>query len=218
MRQDFIRPRLVLVTTLLPDGEAGAATLRAALAGGDVASVIIDPAGRDEAAFQDFAEALVPLIQAYDAAAIVADDSRCAGRTKADGLHLTKGDLAALSDAMGRHAPKLIVGASGFATRHEALEAGERLPDYLFFGRLGDDGDAKAAPGDLDMAQWWSEIVEVPCIVMGGRDIEACAEAAGTGAEFVALSAAVFADPAKAAAMVARANAIFDQVAASVAA
>lgn len=127
MREDFIRPRLVLVTTLLPDGEAGEAALRSALAGGDVASVIVDPAGRDEAAFQLFAEALVPLIQDHGAAALVADDTRCAGRTKADGLHLSKGDLAELDEAIGRYAPKLIVGASGFSTRHEALEAGERI-------------------------------------------------------------------------------------------
>jgi thiamine-phosphate pyrophosphorylase len=60
MRQDFIRPRLVLLTTLLPDGEPGVAAMRAALGAGDVASVIIDPAGRDADSFQRFAEGLVP--------------------------------------------------------------------------------------------------------------------------------------------------------------
>ena len=204
------------MTTLLPDGEAGEAVLRSALAGGDVASVIVDPAGRDEAAFQLFAEALVPLIQDHGAAALVADDTRCAGRTKADGLHLSKGDLAELGEAIGRYAPKLIVGASGFSTRHEALEAGERMPDYLFFGRLGGDTEAGPRPADLDMAEWWAEIVEVPCIVVGGRDIETLAEAAETGAEFVALSAAVFADPSRSASMVSRANEVFDRIAESV--
>lgn len=218
MRADFIRPRLVLVTTLLPDGEAGAAALRAALGGGDVASVVIEAAGRDDAAFQAFAEALVPMIQDYGAAALVADDTRCAGRAKADGLHLSAGSLAELGETVARFAPKLIVGASGFTTRHDALEAGERMPDYLFFGRLGGDTGPGAAPADLDMAEWWAEIVEIPCILMGGREIETAREAAGTGAEFVALSAAVFAGPSGAAAMVARANAIFDDVARSVAA
>ena len=91
MRQDFIRPRLVLLTTLLPDGETGVAAMRAALGGGDVASVIIDAAGRDADSFQRFAEGLVPMIQEAGAAAIVADDTRCAGRVKADGLHVTGG-------------------------------------------------------------------------------------------------------------------------------
>ncbi|HEX2018268.1 MAG TPA: thiamine phosphate synthase [Aurantimonas sp.] len=209
MNEDLIRPRLVLVTTPLSDADAEAA-MRAALEGGDVASVIIDPAGRDEAAFQRFAEMLVPLIQAAGAAAIVADDTRCAGRVKADGIHLTAGDVGILAEATERFTPKLIVGGSGFETRHEALEAGEALPDYLFFGRLGADLVDAPHEKNLDMAEWWAEIVEIPCIVMAGRSLDSVGEAAATGAEFVALSAAVFANPKAAGAAVARANAILD--------
>lgn len=204
-----IRPRLVLLTTAL--GDAGAeAAMRAALAGGDVASVIIDSAGRDSASFQLFAEGLVPVIQAAGAAAIIADDSRCAGRVGADGIHLSAGDLRALDEAMERYSPKLIVGASGFETRHDALEAGERLPDYLFFGRFG--GDVADLPHDknLEMAEWWAEIVELPCIVMAGRSVDSVGPAADTGVEFIALSGAVFDKPQEAGAMVARANAIID--------
>lgn len=209
MNEDLIRPRLVLITTPLSDADAEAA-LRAALGGGDVASVIIDPAGRDDAAFQRFAEMLVPMIQEAGAAAIVVDDTRCAGRVGADGIHLTGGDIEALAEAIERFAPKLIVGGSGFETRHDALDAGEKLPDYLFFGRLGADVAEEAHEKNLEMAEWWAEIVEVPCIVLAGSSIDSVAEAAATGAEFVALSAAVFADPAVAGAAVARANAIFD--------
>ncbi|GGD30246.1 thiamine phosphate synthase [Aureimonas glaciei] len=218
MRADFIRPRLVLVTTPLPDGEAGAEALRAALGAGDVASVILEAAGRSPDAFQAFAEYLVPMIQDYGAAAIIADDTRCAGRVRADGLHVSGGDIETLTETMGRFSPKLIVGASGFTLRHEALEAGERMPDYLFFGRFGGDTEDTADAADLEMAEWWAEIVEIPCIVMGGRAIESTRQAAETGAEFVALSAAVLADPETAAAMVVRANAIIDAVAESVAA
>ncbi|WP_206452821.1 thiamine phosphate synthase [Aurantimonas marina] len=204
-----IRPRLVLLTTAL--GDAGAEdAMRAALAGGDVASVIIDPAGRDSASFQRFAEGLVPIIQAAGAAAIIADDSRCAGRVGADGIHLSAGDLRALDEAVERYSPKVIVGASGFEARHDALEAGERLPDYLFFGRFG--GDVADLPHDknLEMAEWWAEIVEIPCIVMAGRSVEGVGAAVETGAEFVALSGAVFDKPQDAGAVVARANAIID--------
>ncbi|BDA83521.1 thiamine phosphate synthase [Aureimonas sp. SA4125] len=218
MRADFIRPRLVLVTTPLPDGEAGVEALRAALGAGDVASVILAAAGRGADAFQDFAEPLVPMIQDYGAAAIIADDTRCAGRVRADGLHVSGGDVETLTETMARFSPKLIVGASGFTLRHEALEAGERMPDYLFFGRLGGDDVDLADADALEMAEWWAEIVEIPCIVMGGRDIESTRQAAETGAEFVALSAAVLQDPGTAAAMVVRANAIIDAVAESVAA
>lgn len=220
MRQDFTRPRLVLVTTPLPDGPAGADALRAALAAGDVASVAIDPAGRDEAAFQNFAEPLVAICRDREVPAVVVDDTRCAGRAKADGLHVSGGDLDTLRNAVARFAPRMIVGTSGFSTRHEALEAGELLPDYVLFGRLG--GDAEAAPqaADLALAEWWAEIVEVPCVVFGGGDVETLGDAVRTGAEFVALAAAVFADPAPAvvAARVERANVLLDAVSESLAA
>ena len=210
MTDDIIRPRLVLLTTALADPDAEAA-MAAALSAGDVASVILDPAGRDDDAFQAFAEKLVPAIQAAGAAALIADDSRCAGRVRADGLHLTGGDVDALREAVERYAPKLIVGGSGFETRHDALEAGETMPDYLFFGRLGADTTDAPHRKSIDMAEWWAEIVEIPCIVKAGRDVESVAAAAATRAEFVALSAAVFADPAKAGAAVERANAILDR-------
>ena len=216
MRQDFIRPRLVLLTSLLPDGEPGVAAMRAALGAGDVASVIIDPAGRDADSFQRFAEGLVPMIQDHGAAAIIADDTRCAGRVKADGLHVSGGDVTELGETIERFAPRLIVGTSGYETRHDALEAGEKMPDYLFYGRFGGDTEDAAQPDDLDMAEWWAEIVEVPCIVLGGRDVETIGDAVKSGAEFIALSAAVFKDVGTAAAMVERANALIDAASADI--
>lgn len=213
---EFVRPRLVLATTLLPDGEAGERLLRAALSGGDVSSVIFDPVGRDADSFQAFAEALVPLVQDYGAAAIVVDDTRCAGRVQADGLHLSDGDFEALGEAIERYRPRLIVGASGFSTRHDALEAGERLPDYMMFGQLGADGEDGADAHDLDMAEWWAEIVELPCILLGGGDLSTLREAAETKAEFICLSRAIFGAPEGPAEAVTRANRIFDELAQSV--
>ncbi|NDW05380.1 thiamine phosphate synthase [Jiella pacifica] len=204
-----IRPQLVLVTTPLTDADAES-RMRAALSGGDVASVLIDPAGRDDDAFQAFAETLVPLIQAAGAAAIVIDDSRAAGRTKADGLHLSGGDLETLGDAVSRHQPRLIVGASGFETRHEALEAGELMPDYMLFGRFGAEAEAAPHPKSLALAEWWAEIVEVPCILLGGGDLATLEAAAETGAEFIALSEAVFGADADPEAAVRAANQTFD--------
>lgn len=190
--------------------------MRAALGAGDVASVILDPAGRDADTFQRFAEGLVPMIQDFGAAAIIADDTRCAGRVKADGLHVSGGDVTELTETVERFSPRMIVGASGFETRHDALEAGEKMPDYLFYGSFGGDNEEAPNPDDLDMAQWWAEIVEVPCIVMGGRDVESVTDAAQTGAEFIALSAAVFKNLGVAAAMVERANAAIDAVCATI--
>ncbi|MCC0030787.1 MAG: thiamine phosphate synthase, partial [Brucellaceae bacterium] len=74
----------------------------------------------------------------------------------------------------------------------------------------GGDTHPEAHPKNIELGEWWAAMVEIPCIVLGGSDIASVAEAAATGAEFVALGSAVFAspDPAKA---VAQANAILDQ-------
>lgn len=206
-----IRPRLVLATTLLPDGNEGLERLRAAFRGGDVASVLIDPAGRSAAAFQDFCEAVVPLVQEAGAAAIVAEDTRCAGRVRADGFHSSDGSLEALGEAMGRFSPRLIVGASGFNTRHDALEAGERMPDYVLFGKLGADGEAEPHRRNLDLAEWWASIVEIPCIVQGGNDLSTLPLAVATGAEFILLSQAILGEADGIEARVAQANRVFDE-------
>ncbi|WP_244497708.1 thiamine phosphate synthase [Aureimonas sp. AU40] len=208
-----IRPRLVLATTLLPDGEPGLERLREAFAGGDIASVLIDPAGREVAAFQDFCEAVVPLVQESGAAAIVVEDTRCAGRVKADGFHAPEGTIEALGEAMARFSPRLIVGASGFNTRHEALEAGERMPDYILFGKLGADGEAEPHRRNLDLAEWWASIVELPCILQGGADLATLPLAIATRAEFILLSRAIFGEAEGVGARVAEVNRLFDAAA-----
>lgn len=212
MSTDFIRPRLALILAAPSDGGGETSAIERALSGGDVASVFISPAGQDTPAFQARCAELVPIIQAAGAAAIVADDTRAAARTQADGVHVTGGSLEALQDAMARFASKFIVGGSGFKTRHEALEAGETMPDYLFFGRLAGAPAAEAQPRDLELASWWADLVEIPCILMGGGDLETLAETASCGAEFIALSNAVFAVGGEEGERVARANAILDEV------
>ena len=80
----------------------------------------------------------MPRAQARGVAALVQNDTRIAGRVRADGVHIDTG-LADLAAAVEKLRPKLIVGAGGLRSRHEAMTAGEANPDYLFFGRL--DGD-----------------------------------------------------------------------------
>ncbi len=198
------RCRLVLI---VPE-TAGPQTLAAALSGGDVASVIIPVPGADEAAAQARAAALVTAAQAAGAAALIVNDTRLAGRTGADGLHV-EGDLTHFGAQVGKAAGRAIVGAGNVKTRHHALEIGELRPDYVMFGKIGGDTRPEPNPKNIALAAWWAPLVEVPCIVLGGSDIASVREAAATGAEFVALSAAVFAaeDPASA---VARVNAVLD--------
>ncbi|MDE1995901.1 MAG: thiamine phosphate synthase [Rhizobiaceae bacterium] len=204
------RCRLVLVVPDIADIEERTKMVADALRGGDVASVIVPQYGLDDGLFQKHAEALVPVIQNAGAAALIAGDSRVAGRAKADGLHIT-GNLAEFSDAVEKFVPKLIVGGGSATDRHAALEIGELRPDYIFFGKL--DGDIKpdAHPKNVALGEWWASMIEIPCIVMGGTDPKSALEVALSGAEFVALRLAVFADPSTAPSIVAEVNALLDE-------
>jgi thiamine-phosphate pyrophosphorylase len=204
------RCRIVLIA---PAGAAAPDLLRqveAAISGGDVASIILPANGMDEASFQDFAEAIVPVAQEAGIAAIVADDTRIAGRVHADGVHLD-GGKAALAEALESIQPKSMVGAGGAKTRDDALALGEMRPDYIFFGRFGYDNKPEPHSRNLSLGRWWAEMIQLPVIVMAGSDIASVEAVAATGADFVALSSAVFGEGVDPREAVARANTILDE-------
>ncbi|MDE1157782.1 MAG: thiamine phosphate synthase [Neorhizobium sp.] len=204
------RCRLVLVLPETDDAEAQAKALSEALAAGDVASVIVPQYGSDDGVFQKRAELVVPIIQEAGAAALIAGDSRVAGRAKADGLHMA-GPIAELGETIEKFAPKLIVGAGNASDRHTALEVGELRPDYIFFGKIDGDIKPEAHPKNVALAEWWASMVEIPCIAMGGTDIGSALVVAESGAEFVALRSAVFSHAEGAAAAVREVNAMLDE-------
>ena len=152
----------------------------------------------------------MPIIQEAGAAALVAGDSRVAGRAKADGLYIA-GKREEIEDAIVKFTPKMIVGAGGVSERHTALEIGEVQPDYIFFGKVDGDIKPEPHPKNLALGEWWASMVEIPCVVMGGNDVTSVVAVAETGAEFVALRDAVFAGPEAPERQVAEANRLLDE-------
>ena len=64
--------------------------------------------------------------------------------------------------------------------------------DYVFFGRPHGDTHDSPHPKALDLAEWWSELMQIPAVMMAGRSLDSVREAAATGAAFVALHDAVW--------------------------
>jgi thiamine-phosphate pyrophosphorylase len=195
---DFAQ-RLVLVLHAQADHDLQAHALTSALSGGDVASLIIVQDKLDEAAFSKSATILTPIAQEAGVAVIIAGDSRAAGRASADGIHLPA-DPHQIDEAVKKAAGKTIVGADAGRTRDQALNVGEMRPDYVLIGKLDGDTHPEPHPRNLELAAWWSELIEVSAIIMAGSTIASVTAAAETGAEFIALGQAVFgaADPAEA--------------------
>ena len=207
-----MRARLFLITPRIVDAAALAPQLEAALAAGDVASLLIAPDAVSENDLQAIAETLVPIAQKHDVAALVLGNSRVMGRARADGIHIEGGETA-LKEAIEALQPKSIVGAGNLRARHEAMEAGEAGADYIFFGLLDLEEGDEAHRKTIDLGAWWADLFEPPCVLLSGRSMASVEACARTGADFVALRAAVWEHPDGPAAAIAEANAILDRVA-----
>lgn len=204
-----MRPRLFLITPLQSDADRLAERIGAALAAGDVASVLVDLEPFAPPRRQKIAQSVVQVCAEASVAAIIRNDSQIAGRTGADGIHVD-GEHEDLVTAVERFRPRHIVGAGRVPSRHEALVVGEMDVDYVFFGRIDRPEGAEADRAALDLAAWWSPIVEIPCVAMAAGTRASLEAALETGAEFIAVRALVWDDPDGPADAVRKANEIVD--------
>lgn len=208
----MFRSRLFLITPATFDVDTFADTLRDALAGGDVASLLIAFDGADTEKMQRVAEVLTPIAQDAGAAVLIRNDTQAAGRARADGVHVDTG-IDDLLLAMESMQPNRIVGAADIKDRHTAMMIGSTEADYIFFGMLDLEERDEAHPKNVDFGEWWAEVFEVPCVVMAGRDPASVRDIAMTGADFVALRAGVWEHPEGPRKAVADANIVLDEAA-----
>ena len=199
------RCRLILVTPPMIDLAAFPGLLDEALAGGDVAALLLAANGLDDTALEAAAAMIAPRAHARDTAVLVRADAATARRCNADGFHVDLADQAAM-EAVGRNGNGLMVGVGGLKTRHAAMTAGEAPVDYLLFGDPDRAQGEAIHPKSLALARWWAELFEIPCAVTGGTALSCAAEAAEATIEFIALREAVWDHPGGPADAVRRAN------------
>jgi len=198
--------RLYLITPPAFELAPFADRLRAALAGGDVACLQLRLKGASDAAVLAAAAALTPICHQHDVALLVNDRPDLAAAAGADGVHVGQDDApyAAARAAVGADA---IVGVTCHASRHLAMVAAEAGADYVAFGAFFPTATkAPKATAEPALLAWWSEIMEVPCVAIGGITPANCGALVAAGADFVAASAAVWTDPAGPGAAVAAFN------------
>jgi thiamine-phosphate pyrophosphorylase len=167
--------------------------LERALAAGTVAAFQFRVKGIDQHEAARLAEPLLAICRAKEVAFIVNDDIGLAKRLGADGVHLGQhdGTVAEAREALGREAQ---IGVTCHASRHLALEAGEAGADYVAFGAFfPSETKASEHRPELDLLEWWQQFVEIPCVAIGGITPENCAPLIESGADFLAVSHAVWA-------------------------
>ena len=188
--------RLYLITPpAIPDLEAFADQLREALDAGDVAALQIrlKPASDEE--ITRAVETLAPIAQAAGVAVILNDRPDLAARLGCDGVHVGQTD-ASVSEARRLMGKDAMIGATCHDSRHLAMEAAEASADYVAFGAFFPTGTKETVHRpDPDILSIWQETMQVPCVAIGGVTPENCPPLVQAGADFLAVSAAVWGHP-----------------------
>ncbi len=166
--------------------------LRAALEGGPVAAFQFRVKDMDQHAAARLAAPLQAICAEHDCAFIVNDSVALAKRLGADGVHLGQGDgdPREARDVLGRDAQ---IGVTCHNSRHLALEAGEAGADYVAFGAFYPSSTKQAKyQAEPEILHWWSSMMELPCVAIGGITTANAAALVEAGADFLAVSGGVW--------------------------
>jgi len=176
-------------------GDDFAGKLAAALDAGPVAAFQLRLKGFDDHRIAALAGPLQALCAAREVAFIVNDSIALAKRLGADGVHLGQddGDPREARDLLG---PDAQIGVTCHDSRHLAMEAGEAGVDYVAFGAFyPTETKATEHRPDPSILGWWSTLFELPCVAIGGITPANAAPLIAAGADFLAVSGAVWNDP-----------------------
>ncbi len=166
--------------------------LASALDAGPVAAFQFRVKGVDQHEAARLAAPLQAICAERDVAFIVNDSIPLAKRLHADGVHLGQGDgtVREAREALGRDAQ---IGVTCHASRHLAMEAGEAGADYVAFGSFfPSHTKASEHRPEPELLTWWQTLFEIPCVAIGGITPANCAPLVSAGADFLAVSAAVW--------------------------
>ena len=213
------RCRLYLITPPeVPDVAAFTRELEQALDGGDVASVQIRLKSRDGVAAPDghileLGRHIIARAQDRGVAVLINDRPDLAAELGADGVHIGQQDMpyARARKLVGEGA---IVGVTCHDSRHLAMEAGEAGADYVAFGAFyPTETKDPATRAELELLTWWQEMMELPCVAIGGITTENARPLVEAGADFLAVSAGVWRAPGGPGEAVKAFNTLFDELA-----
>ncbi|MFA7441479.1 MAG: thiamine phosphate synthase [Sphingomonadaceae bacterium] len=185
--------QLYLISPAAFDPDAHASALEKVLAaGGPVAAYQLRLKNASDAEVLTAAMRLLPVCRAHDVAFILNDRMDLAKACGADGVHLGQED-GSPRDAralLGRDAQ---IGVTCHGSRHLAMAAGEAGADYVAFGAFFPTDTKKVEHhADPEILRWWTTLSPIPCVAIGGITVENCPPLVAAGADFLAVSAAIW--------------------------
>jgi thiamine-phosphate pyrophosphorylase len=192
--RDARRPACQLYLISPPQIDLGFTDLlAAAFDAGPVAAFQLRLKGMvDDHAIAKAAEPVQKLCTDRDVAFIVNDSAGLAKRLGADGVHLGQDD-GDPRDAREMLGPNVQIGVTCHDSRHLAMSAGEAGADYVAFGAFYPTAtkDTEHRP-ELSILSWWTTLFELPCVAIGGITPDNARPLIDAGADFIAVSGAVW--------------------------
>jgi thiamine-phosphate pyrophosphorylase len=166
--------------------------LKEAFKGGDVASFQLRLKDVSDDEIRRAADLLRPVVQAAGAAFILNDRPDLAHELGCDGVHIGQED-AAYADARRSVGADAIVGVTCHDSTHLAMEAAEAGADYVAFGAFfATRTKQPKTMADPEILRAWSRATVVPCVAIGGITVENAPILVEAGADFLAVSSAVW--------------------------
>ncbi|MES2665153.1 MAG: thiamine phosphate synthase [Pseudomonadota bacterium] len=169
------QPQITLITPPAFTLDVFPDRLAAVLDAHPVACVRLSLATKDLDVIARAADACRVVSHARDVAIVIDTHLLLVERHGLDGVHLMDGARSV------RHARKelggdAIVGAFCGTTRHEGISAAEAGVDYAAFGPIGATPLGDGTQVDLDLFQWWSDMIEIPVIAEGALTADLIAQ------------------------------------------
>lgn len=176
-------------------GDGFADRLERALSAGPVAAFQLRMKEAPDDAIIAAADQLRPICVAHDCAFILNDRADLAKQLGAEGVHLGRSD-GSIKEARALLGPSAQIGATCHDSRHFAMEAGEAGADYVAFGAFypTQTKETEYRP-EPEILRWWSSLFEIPCVAIGGITADNAPPLVEAGADFLAVSSAVWNHP-----------------------
>jgi len=190
------RTRLYLITPpVIEDVATFAALLETCLDAGDIACLQIRMKRGDEideAATRSVAAAVTHMCQSRGTMVLINDSPQLAKELDADGVHIGQSDMG-VREAREFLGDDAIIGATAHDSRHDGMLACEAGADYAAFGAFfPTDTKQASTKASLETLEIWQEMMEPPCVAIGGITVDNARTVAKAGADFIAVSSGVW--------------------------
>ncbi len=179
----------------LPDVAAFCDDLAAALDAGEVACLQLRLKDVDDDDVLRAAEAILPVCHRRGVPLLMNDRPDLGVQSGCDGCHVGQED-ASYDEARRIMGAGAQIGVTCKASRHLAMEAGEAGADYVAFGAFFPSGTKdNTTPAPIEIVEWWSQVMTVPSVAIGGITADNCRPLVEAGADFLAVIGAVWGHP-----------------------